>query len=400
MEAESCHRFGGYSQKLISILEVVGSYFVDVFFNHVYLSAKTSLKSEGSLVDEFSRRVQSYIVGVKTDKHCYLQVVQNLYRYFQTTTVLTSLTFADFVERVVQQFIPAEYYGHLTCSEKDETLGSIVVDLVSRLGAYVTSPGLIRQIVDEHDRRPQGTIRKIQDQGVTFLLTKRGEIYNSFVKKIGQTKDTVSVDVVAGLRQTIRKLLKQKAELKAQLGETGERVLELEEEIKAFSAREERIKKTLMRMLRARRDGEHPAEEAAAGAPAPSRPPWPRGAAPPRPGPHPVRDPAPLWPRGQRHPARAASGSRFRLPLAPESSGAPARASSGSRFRRAPRTSPRRLSRQKRTRRGPPGMRNRPPRPPGASRRPLSPPSCPAPARAGTTQRKRPAFDREQRAQS
>ena len=258
METTSRHQFGSYDKKLISILEILGSHFVDVYYNHVYNSARTGLKSGGSLTDEYVRRVQSYIVGVKTDEQCYRQIVQNLHRYFQSATRYTTLSFVDFVERIVQQFIPSEYYNLLNSSEKDESLGSIIADIVSGLGAYVTSPDLIRRIIDEHDHNPRVTIRMIQDQGVTILLAKRGEIHNSFLRRIGQAKDTVSMDVVDGLKQVIRKLVKQKAELRTQLGETEEQVLELEDEIREYKKREGKFKKVI-KLMQIEKDQGQPA---------------------------------------------------------------------------------------------------------------------------------------------
>jgi len=266
METASRHQFEGYDQRLISIFEILGSYFVDVYYNHVYNSAQTGLKAGGSLTDEYVRRVQSYIVGVKTDEQCYRQVVQNLHRYFQTTTRYTTLSFADFVERIVQQFIPPEYYDLLTSPEKDESLGSAIADLVSGLGAYVTSPDLIRRIIDEHDHAPRVTIRMVQDQGVTILLAKRGEIHNSFLRWVGQAKNTVSAEIADNLVQALRRLAKQKAELKAELGQTEERVLELEDEVEGYKQREHRFKK-LIRLLQAERDQGQPAAAYAAAVP-------------------------------------------------------------------------------------------------------------------------------------
>jgi hypothetical protein len=250
---DASRQFASYDPRLISILEILGSQFVDVYYNHVYNSAQTHLKSGGSLTDEYVRRVQAYIIGVKSDERCYREVVQNLHKYFQTTTRYTTLSFADFVERIVQQFIPEEYYDLLKAPEKDESLGSIVADLVSALGAYVTSPDMLRRIIDGHDHQPRVTIRMIQDQAVTILLAKRGEIHNSFLRRIGQAKDTVSMDVVDDLKRAIRKLAKQKANLKVQLGEAEERVMELEDEVASLKKKDAKYRK-LINLMKAERE--------------------------------------------------------------------------------------------------------------------------------------------------
>jgi hypothetical protein len=246
-------QFASYDKRLISILEILGAQSVDIYYNHVYISARTHLKPGDSLTDEYVKRVRAYIIGVKTDEGCYLEVIQNLHKYFQSLTRYTTLSFADFVEKIVQQFVPPEYYDLLKAPEKDEYLSSIVADLVSTLGAYVAKPDMLRRIIDEHDARPTVTIRMAQSQAVTILLAKRGEIHNSFLRRIGQAKDTVPVGVIDDLKQAIRKLVKQKAALKSQLGETEERALELEDRVSGLRRREAKFKK-LIRLLQGERE--------------------------------------------------------------------------------------------------------------------------------------------------
>jgi hypothetical protein len=225
--------FDSYDRKLISILEIVGSHFVDIFFNHVWASAHTNLKSGTSITDEYTRRVKAYILGVKTDERCYRDIVTRLHEYFRATTRYTTLSFSDFVERIISQFIPLEYYDLLNAAEKDETLGSVIADLISGLGTYVTRPDMLRRIIDEHDLQPKVTIRMIQDQGVTVLLAKRSVIHNNFLRKIGQATDTVSSEIVDDLKKALVKVVKQKAEIAVALKNTSRTVKVLEDELSA-----------------------------------------------------------------------------------------------------------------------------------------------------------------------
>jgi len=241
-------RFASYDRKLISVLEILGSHYVDIYYNHIWSSARSGLKSGGSIADEYVRQVKAYIVGVKTDPDSYRAIVGHLHVYFRTSTRYTSLSFADFVDRVVSQFLPPEYYALVKAPQKDAALETIVVDLVAALGAYVTTPELLRKIVDEHDRRPELTIRLIQDQGVTILLAKRGEIHNKFLRRMGQAKENVSMDVVEDLKTALRKQVKEKVKLKGALGETEERAMELEDELEAGKKREAKFRK-LIRLL-------------------------------------------------------------------------------------------------------------------------------------------------------
>jgi hypothetical protein len=248
-------QFANYDSKMISMFEVLGSHFVDIYFNHVWASARA--RPQKSITDEYERQVQAFIIGVKTDKASYREVVAALHQYFRAMTRYSTMSFAGFVDQIVAQVIPADYLELLRAAEKDEALGSIVVDLVSSLGAYVTTPEMLRRIIDEHDVQPAVTIRMIQDQSVTILLAKRGEIHNKFLRRVGQAKETVPIDVVEGLKKAVRQLVREKAVLSAQLVEARDTLARGEEAARrAVQAladarkREARCMK-LVRMLRA-----------------------------------------------------------------------------------------------------------------------------------------------------
>jgi hypothetical protein len=252
----SGQQFANYDRRLISIFEVLSAYFVDVFYNHVHSSAHSSLKAGASLTDEYVRQIRAYLVGVKVDEASYRQVVLNLHRYFQLTTSYTMLTFAEFEEQIVRQFIPPEYYDLFSMPEKDETLGSVIVDLVSALSAYATSPEMLRRVIDEHDDGSHVTIRMLQDHGIIALLAKRGEIHNSFLQRIGQTKDTAPMGVVGALKGAVKRLVKQKAALRARLAAEEERAEELEEKARRYKGREAKFIKLLRLLQEERRQGQ------------------------------------------------------------------------------------------------------------------------------------------------
>lgn len=241
--------FEHFDKKLISILEILVSYFVDIYYNHVYSSAVKKVETASSLTDEYIRQVKAYVMGVKTDEVCYKKVIHNLHVYFQETTRHSIMPFADFVDKIVQQFIPPEYYDLLKLNEKDETLGSIIVDLVSGLGVYITTPKTLVRIIDEHELNPRVTIRMIQNNGVALLLTKRGTIHNHFLQKIGQSKSTVSLEVVDDLEQKLQAVTDEKKKLAGQLNEFKSRVAELDARIAQGAKREEKYK-TFIRMIR------------------------------------------------------------------------------------------------------------------------------------------------------
>jgi len=231
---------------LISIFEVLGAYVVDTVFNHVYHSATVRRSGEASLTDEYVRHIQAYVTGVKTDAHCYGDVIQGIHKYFINTTRHTTLGFADFVDRVVSVCVPAEYYRQFAVQDKDELLSSIVCDLVSNLAAYATEPKMLLRIIDEHTAASAGvTIRMLQDHALKTLLSKRAEITNKFLKRMGQAREHVSLATVDDMKKVLRRLVKEKAEAlaraedaEAALEEADATIEDLEAQLEKAKARE------------------------------------------------------------------------------------------------------------------------------------------------------------------
>jgi hypothetical protein len=242
--------FASHDPKVLSILEIAGSYQVDCLFNHVYAGARSNLGGGASLTDEYIRRVQAYVLGVKSDERCYGDVVQGLHRYFASTTRYTALSFADFVDRVVGVCIPEDYFRQLTTQDKDEMLGSILCDLVSNLAAFVTRPDALRRVIDEHDRAPAVTIRMLQDEAVRVLLAKRAALHNKFLCKMGQAREHVAMDVVDDMKRALRRLAKEKTEALVQAEEAEEAAGHLKKELAAAREREAKLRQ-LVELLRA-----------------------------------------------------------------------------------------------------------------------------------------------------
>ena len=241
--------FSNYDRRLISVLEILGAYFTDTYFNYIHTSANNYVKVGKSLTDEYVRQVNTYVHALKTDKGSFQKIVTDLHRYFQRCTQHSTISFADFVDRIVKHFIPPEYYDLLKIPEKDENLGIILADLVASLGTYATSPEILPRIIDNRQSYTQVTIRMLQDEAVQILLSKRSEIHNKFLSRIGQAKDSVSRDVVEGMKKAIKKLMRENVKQKEELYKTQERLKMAEEDLRDSKKKEAKYR-SLIFMLK------------------------------------------------------------------------------------------------------------------------------------------------------
>jgi hypothetical protein len=239
-----------HDAKIISIFEILGAYFTDVIFNHIYGSAKTkSGINATSITEEFTNHINAYIFGIKNDNKCYSSVIQQVHRYFMAHTRFTIMSFAEFVDKVISVITPETYFSQLTISEKDELLGNLICDLVAGLAVFVTKPDMLRRIIDNHKESPIVTIRMIQDAAVSNLITKRDSIKNKFLEITAESQGTVSIETLDKMKSLISNLVREKAEITAKNQKLENLVEMLKQKIEEGKTREGKLTKmiTLMR---------------------------------------------------------------------------------------------------------------------------------------------------------
>jgi len=237
--------------KIISVFEIIGGYFTDTIFNHIYAGAKTNLKSGSSITDEYVRRLQAYMTGIKNDEKCYSEVIQGVHRYFTRLTRYTTLSFSSFVDRIVGVCVPEKYFQEFSPTDKDELLSSIICDLVSNLIVYAAKPDMLKRIIDEHEKSPSVTIRMLQDTAISSLLAKRALVNNKFMTKAGQAREHVPMDVVEGMKDALRRLVKEKTEALELAAKATDRLSRVENQLS-----EERVKNgKALKMISLLREG-------------------------------------------------------------------------------------------------------------------------------------------------
>jgi len=198
----------------IYLFEVIGSFFTDIFFNHIYVNAKIKLPKEASLLDEYIKKIQLYLIGIKNNKKCYLNVMHNLLTYYNNITE-SSISYSVFINLIINRIIPNNFIEQLTDFNKQELVSNIICDLVSNLALYIATPNIIKHVIEEHTIHPEDTIRILQDYSIHILITKKINILNKFLKETGEIQDTTDNPsyAIIELKKIIKQLLYEKNEL-------------------------------------------------------------------------------------------------------------------------------------------------------------------------------------------
>jgi len=211
------NNFSNYDPKIISIYEILGSYFTDILFNHIYLMSKNTKST--NLIDEYVKNVQNYVSGIKNNIEYYNKSANEIHQYFlkMVGRKYMDLKFADFISRIVLISVPPDQFSKLSFSDKEDIFSNIICELMSNVSAFVTNPEMIQLIVVQHNKNSKITIRTIQDNAVNFLIEKRAILHNAFVKNIGEVKEHTAVAYTEDLKKSLKKAIKEKNDAIAEL---------------------------------------------------------------------------------------------------------------------------------------------------------------------------------------
>lgn len=230
------NNFSNHDPKIISIYEILSSYFTDVLFNHIYLT----IKGNKNTIDEYVKNVKNYVSGIKTNIEYYNKMVKEMHQYFlkHVGKKFADLTYANFIARVVSISTPNDHYEKLSHSDKEDIFSNIISELIANMAVFVTTSEMLQQIVTNHTKSAKGTIRAIQDNAVNFLIEKRAILHNKFLKTVGEVKETTSIAFTEDLKKSLKKALKEKNDAIADLEDALD-------EIEALKDKNHKYKKEL-----------------------------------------------------------------------------------------------------------------------------------------------------------
>ena len=205
--------FQNYSPKIIDMFEILGCYFVDIYYNHIYISAKNRFKQQGpngseSLTEEYKNSIFAYMKAIKNDKRCYLKTIQGLHTYFQNTTRFSTISLSEFIYKLVNLFVPEEHHSLMSEKDRDFFLNFIITNMTTEFGAIILQNDKLKMVIDDHTNRNNITLWTAEIVNVQIL--EKEKIFTHFVNKISQRSDKIPIEVVNGLKNNFGKVLKEK----------------------------------------------------------------------------------------------------------------------------------------------------------------------------------------------
>ena len=191
-----------YSTKVIAVFEIMGAFFIDTYYNDLYLKARDDVQSgrQDSITEAYRRNVINYMRGVASRKDLYVRVVKDLHKYYQQNSGFVAIIFSEFEDKFLSQFIPAEYYKDFNENNKDSVLREIIVQTVNDLGVTIVSKPYLGKIIDDHKNTLNIDI--LQNKIMDIFVTIREEYYSKFAQEVNKNSvaSTVSKDLLERLK--------------------------------------------------------------------------------------------------------------------------------------------------------------------------------------------------------
>ena len=227
------------SPKIAQTFEIIGSYFCDIYYNHLYLSAKSKKKNTDasntkphlsqSITDEYKQAVVAFGYAIKKDKNHYLKAITGMYRFYQTYSKYTTMTLNQFIDMLLGIFIPEDYINQLDSKQRDQLLVKIVISLIDNLCIFVTRPDILPLIIDNHG--DSTNINMLQDHAVETLINERDKMFSLFVS----ANVSPEQEIVTKLKSSLKDILKSKITLENENKTLKQRVSLLETKIKELA---------------------------------------------------------------------------------------------------------------------------------------------------------------------
>ncbi len=205
-----------YSVKTMENFEIVSAYYIDIFYNHLYNEAKKLHVggSVSSITEGYKHTLNAFLKSLTSPK-LYKKSVVGIHRYYMSIGFGT-ISFSKCMDRIVQEFIPSDYFGSLSSTRKMSVLRMVLSQAIKTL---------IRKIVDEHMvkiidfHKEKDNARILQDDFIDCLILEREGMFQRFIASSTKTNknETVNRLIAEKMQVEIKRLVAEKYEQKKQI---------------------------------------------------------------------------------------------------------------------------------------------------------------------------------------
>lgn len=195
-----------YSQATLSKFDIIGSYFVNLYYNDFYSKAH-SLKLNGQLdntTDAYKHILSTYLDFIKNPDG-FKKIIKGIHGFVVLTTKYTTMTHKECIDFIVSEFIPQKLWNSIRDAQKNKLLHDTLNDCIATFTVDIITNYLV-MIIDNHAHEENITI--LQDLFLRIILLEKDKIYAKFLNP--DNNNMISIDL---FKSKLKDILNDKKEL-------------------------------------------------------------------------------------------------------------------------------------------------------------------------------------------
>lgn len=204
-----------YSKQTLNTFEVLGGYVVNMFYNELYSTAdRIHMSGKASSVTESFKSVAQVYILQFNKPELLKQTILNVHKYFSAYNLLPSFGYRPWVNMLVKEFVPEDYFTSLSDHNKDSILCICLEKCIKKFAAFALSSDGLSMIIDNHAQTDHN-VPIMQDKMLSIIIDQREYMYAQFVSQMTGTKyDEVSPIMFSKLKEVALKLKRDNVTLK------------------------------------------------------------------------------------------------------------------------------------------------------------------------------------------
>lgn len=195
-----------YTQSTLSKFDIIGSYFVNLYYNEFYTKANT-LRINGTyenVTDAYKNILSSYLDYIKKPEF-FKQIVKGIHAYCISTTKYTTMTHKECIDFMISEFIPQKLWSSIRENQKNKLFHESLNNSITIFTADIISNHLV-MIIDNHSHSENITI--LQDLFLKIILLEKDKVYSKFLNP--DNNNTISVEL---FKTKLMELVNEKKEI-------------------------------------------------------------------------------------------------------------------------------------------------------------------------------------------
>jgi hypothetical protein len=213
---EAAHKIldrSNYPRETIVTYEVISTYFVDLYYNHLYLEAKKLRvnNSVTSVTEGYKHALNAFLKSMEKPE-LYKKCLSSLHQYFIDSGF--DGLFGNFIERITKEFIPNDYYETVTNKQRYAIL-RLVLTQANKMYIDKIVRKYIYMIIDNHS--DIDNIQLLKNDFNDLLFLEREGMYHRFVAtktKTNKRQPHINTALMESMQEELRKLYVEKFNLK------------------------------------------------------------------------------------------------------------------------------------------------------------------------------------------